>query len=74
MSQDNKEEEEIRLRDQIAIAAMQALIDRFTAEVDTAWIKSSEPTKDYEEDVMIIARMAYKMADAMRKARLQTFD
>jgi hypothetical protein len=31
MSQDNKEEEEIRLRDQIAIAAMQALIDRFTA-------------------------------------------
>ena len=77
MSQDSKEDEEIRLRDQVAIAAMQALIDRYTAKVDHSWISDNGANgakEAYITDIGIIARMAYQMADAMRKARLQTFD
>jgi hypothetical protein len=74
MSQDDKEDEEIRLRDQVAIAAMQALIDRYTAKVDSGWIGQTGPKQIYYDDACIIAQMAYIMADAMRKARLKVFD
>jgi hypothetical protein len=69
------DEKELRLRDQFAIAAMQALI---TKEGTCSNIIDNEMwDEDYQKRSKArqerIAMVAYKMADEMRKARLQVF-
>lgn len=66
-------DDELTLRDKFAAAALPALITRFNDKVDTKWVAESSITEAASEDATIIAMLAYKIADAMRKARLQTF-
>jgi hypothetical protein len=73
MNEDQDQDQDLTLRDKLATAALPALIQRFTQKVESAWIKGSAPTKEFESDIDTIAVMAYKIADAMRKARLQSF-
>lgn len=67
------QDDDLKLRDRFAAAALPALIHRYNDKVGTKWIASGEPTAAFEADAENIARMAYKIADAMRKARLQAF-
>lgn len=70
MSQ-NDDDEEIRLRDQLAIAAMQALITKegiFGTYIDGAGdVKPPYPRTER------LCTVAYIIADEMRKARLKSF-
>ena len=72
------DEKPFDLRDQLAIAAMQALIESEVGEYRLAqrYISDRKDANldDYQLDKMErIALAAYKMADAMRKARLKAF-
>lgn len=80
------DEEEVRLRDQIAIAAMQALLQNHNnyksyieREKETYGEgTSNEETKDeyferIDGRIERLALSAYRIADAMRKARLKVF-
>jgi len=67
----DKDDDEIRLRDQFAIAAMQALIGKnaiFTKYIDG--LEEVRPTHPRTERIAIVA---YIVADEMRKARLKSF-
>lgn len=71
MSDNEDIEKELRLRDQFAIAAMQALITKngvYGSYIDEASMSSKSPAR-----VERIATAAYKIADAMRKIRLTSF-
>lgn len=68
-----QDDEDLRLRDRLAAAALPALIHRYNDKVGTKWIEAGAPTEAFYADADNIARMAYKIADAMRKARLQAF-
>ena len=72
MSQDN-DDEEIRLRDKIAIAAMQALITKeglFGNYIDS----NEDPViRPPHSRTARLATAAYIIADEMRKARLKSF-
>jgi hypothetical protein len=61
------------LRDQLAMLALPALIDRFTQKVSSPWIKDYKITAAFKEDIEQISTMAYMIADEMRKARLKSF-
>jgi hypothetical protein len=69
------DEKELRLRDQFAIAAMQALITK--EGTYSNFIDNEMWGEDYQKRAKArqerIAMVAYKMADEMRKARLQVF-
>lgn len=69
------DDDDTRLRDQFAIAAMQALITRNGSYGN--FIEKNEHTNEDGADsaakLKRIAIIAYKIADAMRKARLQAF-
>jgi hypothetical protein len=67
------DDEDLSLRDKLAAAALPALIDRFTDRAGTTWVEGGNTTTDFDKNVKLIAIMAYKIADAMRKARLQAF-
>ena len=69
----NQDDEDLKLRDKLAAAALPALIQRYNEKVQSSWVSGGEPTAAFEADIENIARMAYKIADAMRKARLQAF-
>jgi hypothetical protein len=83
----NEEDEEIRLRDKLALAIIPSIIDRFTAYFNKpnsngtsgkAWIVREENEEEklssqFHADAKFIAEMSYKIADEMRKARLKTF-
>jgi hypothetical protein len=69
----DQDDEDLRLRDKLAAAALPALIHRYNDKVDTKWIVAGKPTQSFADDAENIAIMAYKIADAMRKARLQAF-
>jgi len=69
----DQDDEDLKLRDKLAAAALPALIHRYNDKVGTKWIVDGKPTTAFQEDAENIARMAYKIADAMRKARLQAF-
>jgi hypothetical protein len=60
---DDDKDDELTLRDKLAAAALPALIQRY----------QTYGAKDLEKALPSLAILAYKMADAMRKARLQTF-
>jgi hypothetical protein len=67
-------DDEIRLRDQFAIAAMQALITKIG--VWESYIIDAEglgPKEATAERTKRIAAVSYRIADEMRKARLQSF-
>ena len=81
-------EDDIRLRDQFAIAAMQALVQHhqplktfILTKGDKGWEAykndSNETKEQYlarlDEKIERIATVAYKIADAMRKTRLASF-
>lgn len=79
-----KEDEEIRLRDKLALAIIPSIIDRFTAYYSkggggsgTGWISGDSGkdvlTSQFRLDAQFIAEMSYKIADEMRKARLKAF-
>jgi hypothetical protein len=69
------DEKELRLRDQFTIAAMQALITK--EGTYSNFIDNEMWDEDYQKRSKArqerIAMVAYKMADEMRKARLQVF-
>jgi len=69
----DQDDEDLRLRDKLAAAALPALMQRYNDKVDTKWLVDGKPTYAFEVDAANIAIMAYKIADAMRKARLQAF-
>ena len=72
MSNDDNFDEEIRLRDQFAMAAMQALIDKYGVlgrYIENEADIKEEPYRKMER----ITLAAYKIADEMRKARLISF-
>jgi hypothetical protein len=75
METDN-DEKEIRLRDQFAIAAMQALVET-TGLYKTFIEKGDVEEKGYHEKLVgrleRLSIISYKIADSMRKARLQVF-
>ena len=56
-------DDELTLRDKFAAAALPALVQRY----------SGNSRQSFIEDMDNIALLAYKIADAMRKARLQAF-
>lgn len=74
MSQDD-EDKEIRLRDQFATAAMQALITKYGGWADYIEGKSENPTPATSKATRTkrMVAVAYRIADEMRKARLQSF-
>lgn len=83
MSDDN--DDEIRLRDQFAMSAMQALVEKeFPGEwfindcVESKCLAENSTPESYfarlEFRIEKLSIMAYKIADAMRKARLKSFD
>jgi hypothetical protein len=67
------DDEEIRLRDKIAIAAMQALLTREGAWGDYINDKETFNLKSKHPRLQRIATAAYVIADEMRKARLKSF-
>jgi len=69
----DQDDEDLRLRDKLAAAALPALIQRYNDKVDSKWIVDGEVTERFGYDADQIAILAYKIADAMRKARLQAF-
>jgi len=73
----DEDDDKLTLRDKLAAAALPALMHRYNDHVSTKWtmIKNNEDitTEAFREDIEIIAVMAYKIADAMRKARLKAF-
>lgn len=69
----DQDDEDLRLRDKLAAACLPAIIHRYNDKVDTKWIVGGKPTQSFDDDAKCIAIMAYKIADAMRKARLQAF-
>jgi hypothetical protein len=78
MSNDDNSDEDIRLRDKIAIAAMQALIT--TCGVWEEFIDNGEDGDDGHQEITEpaprterIALVAYRIADEMRKVRLKVF-
>lgn len=70
----SSKEENSNLRDQIAIAAMQSFIAEYGKDFGL-FIDDhlKEITEDNVKTLENIAELSYKMADFMRKARLQTF-
>jgi hypothetical protein len=73
MNNDNDNDESLHLRDKFAMEALPALIARYTAKNDSIWVDINGITESFEQSAEIIAVMAYKIADEMRKARLQSF-
>jgi hypothetical protein len=67
----NDDEKELSLRDQFAIAAMQALVSKNNIYVSYITDDVVNPKSAAKADR--IATAAYKIADAMRKARLASF-
>lgn len=65
---DNDDKDKITLRDQLAIATLSTLIEKYSI----VWAKG-QPGNQYQEQLDAMSRTAYEIADAMRKARLQTF-
>ena len=80
MSQDN-DDEGIRLRDKIAIAAMQALLtehQNFKTFIEKDKDNYGDETKEeyfarIDKRVERLSIIAYRVADYMRKTRLRTF-
>lgn len=64
-------DDDVRLRDQLAIAAMQALITN--AGLYKTYLDANEEHPDSKYKMERIAIVAYKVADEMRKARLKSF-
>ncbi len=77
MSDEDKklsQEDDLTLRDKLAAAALPALMARFAQKVDDSWVTNEwTATADFKRDIATIARLAYQIADEMRKARLQSF-
>jgi hypothetical protein len=69
MSQKN--DEDTHLRDQFALHAMQALITSHG--LHKPFIENDNENPDSNEKLKRIAIIAYRVADEMRKARLQSF-
>lgn len=69
----DKEEQDLRLRDQFAMSALPAIIQRFTDKNDSTWVDANGITKSFDASAKQIAEMAYKIADEMRKYRLVSF-
>ena len=69
----NDDDYEFKLRDQAAIAALPSIIQRYTEKNSTKWVSDDGITEDFNACAKQIAIMAYKIADEMRKARLQSF-
>lgn len=69
------DDDKLTLRDKLAAAALPALVQRFNDHRLNKWTMNggTELTEAFREDVEIIAVMAYKIADEMRKARLKAF-
>lgn len=70
-----QEEEEIRLRDQFAMSAMQALITKYggwEAYIDGEKDDVSPATAKAPRTKRMVM-VAYRIADEMRKTRLQSF-
>ena len=68
------DDEEIRLRDQLAMAALPALIARFTdRNKDEIWMEKGKPNLASKSCAKAISILAYQIADEMRKTRLQSF-
>ncbi len=66
------EDDDFKLRDKIAISIMNALIAN--PKVNSTWfVDNREEGERFDKEVERFAVAAYKMADAMRKARLITF-
>jgi len=66
------EDDDFKLRDKIAIAVMHSLIS--SAKVNSMWfIDNREEGERFDKEVERFAITAYKIADAMRKARLISF-
>lgn len=73
MPDDKDEAYDLLLRDRLAAAALPALIQRYNDKVSSKWVIDGKASDAFEVDAENIARMAYKLADAMRKVRLQAF-
>ena len=73
MSDDKDQEDNLTLRDKLAAAALPAIIQRYNDKVNSKWIIDGKASEAFVEDAKTIALMAYKIADEMRKARLQAF-
>lgn len=68
------DEDDIRLRDQLAMAALPALITRFTERnPDEAWSQKGNTSEAFKKSAKAISILAYQIADEMRKTRLQSF-
>jgi hypothetical protein len=67
------DDEEIRLRDKIAIAAMQAIITKEGAWSNFINEEGDEVPRPPHQRSARIAIAAYGIADEMRKARLKSF-
>lgn len=67
----DEEEEDLKLRDKFAMAAMQGILagaaDSMDFDIDTT------DKADIEKGLEEFATIAYMIADAMRKARLASF-
>jgi hypothetical protein len=68
------DDDKLTLRDKLAIAALPALMQRFTDKVESLWLTDGKPTEAFQEDIRVIALMAYKIADEMRKVRMIAFE
>jgi hypothetical protein len=71
------DDDKLTLRDKLAAAALPALMQRYNDHVSSKWTMMKNgntiTTEAFREDAEIISVMAYKLADAMRKARLKAF-
>ena len=66
------EDDDFKLRDQFAIAIMNALLSNDT--VNAVWfVNNREEGERFDKEIERFAVTAYKIADAMRKARLISF-
>lgn len=66
------EDDDFKLRDKMAIAIISSLI--INPKVNSIWfVENREEGERFDKEVERFAVAAYKIADAMRKARLITF-
>jgi hypothetical protein len=70
MSDQDEKDTELTTRDQFALSAMNGLL----AQRDWSWLYAGEIQPEFEPEIKVLALMAYKIADAMRAARLQAFE
>jgi hypothetical protein len=70
LSMKSDEEKDIELRDRFAIAAMRSLIESSDYVLD---LDEKYDDEDLQKEIEKIANRSYRLAKAMRKARLASF-